>query len=105
MDREFILQKLIEKESLFRQKGVAVLGVFGSYARNEAHAKSDIDILIRFRSDVLEKSDPLKLFSELRRLKETLSEEFGKPVDLADVDALDEIGRKYILSELYRVER
>lgn len=105
MDRDEILQKLREKENMFHQKGVTVVGIFGSYARNEARADSDIDILIRFRPDVLQKSDPLRLFSELRGLKERLSDEFGKAVDLADMDALDEIGKKYILSELYHGKR
>ncbi len=105
MDRETVLRKLMANKSLFEKKGVMILGLFGSYAREEADESSDIDILFRFKPEVLKHDDPFKLFSKLRELKSQLRKEFGKPVDLADLDALDDIGKKYILKELYRVER
>jgi hypothetical protein len=38
-----------EKDNLRAKFGVEEIGVFGSYARNEQTADSDVDILIRFR--------------------------------------------------------
>lgn len=41
-----ILQKLKSIKPEYQPEGVDILGVFGSYARNEADKDSDIDILI-----------------------------------------------------------
>ena len=40
------------KEQLFKKYGLKFLAVFGSYARNEQTAKSDVDILVEFNSSV-----------------------------------------------------
>ena len=40
------------KEQLFKKYGLKLLAVFGSYARNEQTAKSDVDILVEFNSSV-----------------------------------------------------
>ena len=53
LDKHTILQRLKEaKPLLSRQYGVAELALFGSFARDEQTAASDIDIMVR-----LEKPD------------------------------------------------
>jgi hypothetical protein len=49
MNRETLVQLLKgEKEHLIREFGVIDLVLFGSAARDEAGAKSDVDILVSF---------------------------------------------------------
>ncbi|MCB0032248.1 MAG: nucleotidyltransferase domain-containing protein [Anaerolineales bacterium] len=57
--------------------GVTVIGVFGSYARNEQRPESDLDILL----DVYEDAQ-LDLF-DLVRLQNELTDLLGVQVDIA----------------------
>lgn len=56
------------------------LGVFGSYARDEHHPESDLDVLVTFEQ-------PVTLF-ELVRLERELTDELGVDVDLVTRDSL-----------------
>lgn len=56
------------------------IGIFGSYARNENHPDSDIDILVRFR-------DTITLL-QLIKLENDLSDKLGVRVDLVTEGAL-----------------
>lgn len=58
---------------------VKQLGIFGSYARNEATPQSDIDILVEF-------SEPIGW--EIVDLQDYLTELLGHKVDLVTVKAL-----------------
>ena len=40
------------KRDLREKYGVRRIGIFGSYARNMQHKKSDIDILVEFEKDI-----------------------------------------------------
>jgi len=57
-----------------------MIGVFGSYARNENHESSDIDILVKFKST-------LSLL-QLVHLERLMSEELGIKVDLVTEGAI-----------------
>jgi uncharacterized protein len=57
-----------------------MIGVFGSYARNENSLTSDLDILVRFKS-------ALSLL-QLVRLERILSEKTGIKVDLVTEGAI-----------------
>ena len=50
MTKEEILQKLKENKAYIQERyGVEKIGLFGSYARDEATQQSDIDIFVRFK--------------------------------------------------------
>lgn len=80
MDREYILAILHSYEAKLRSMGVASLAIFGSVARGDASAESDIDLLVEF-------SRPVGLF-EFIRLKLFLEQATGHEVDLVTPDAL-----------------
>jgi predicted nucleotidyltransferase len=67
------------------------LSVFGSFARNENRADSDLDLLVSF-------SRPISLL-KLVALERELSEFFGKEVDLLTEAALSPYLRDRILKE------
>ena len=79
------------KEYLERKYGVKRIGVFGSYARNEQNAGSDVDILIEFY-------EPIGW--EFVDLKEELENILGMPVDLVTVKGLKKRLRDKILKEV-----
>lgn len=74
MKKDDILQYLEEHKSEFEKKfGVRKIGLFGSYARENHHQDSDIDIVVE-----LEKPDLLTLVG----IKQTIEEHFNKKVDI-----------------------
>lgn len=67
--------------SILKAYNPKLIGVFGSYARNQQTATSDLDILI-------ELSKKITLF-DLIGLEQTLSEQLGIKVDLVTKGALN----------------
>ncbi|MGV8937728.1 MAG: nucleotidyltransferase family protein [Allorhizobium sp.] len=51
MDRDDAINRLRAVEPQIRAKGVGALYLYGSYARNDAKADSDIDIIVDFEPD------------------------------------------------------
>lgn len=73
---------------------VKALYVFGSVARDEATADSDIDLLVDF--------DEAPTLFEFARLRRALSERLEHPVDLVTRAALKPQFREQILEEAVR---
>jgi predicted nucleotidyltransferase len=76
---------------LQRQWPIHSLAIFGSVAREEESAESDLDVLVEFQR-------PIALSSFLR-LERTLSEIAGRPVDLVSRASLKPFIGARILSE------
>ncbi len=75
MDTPAIIKTLKAQSARLRARGVEKLGLYGSSARGEATAQSDVDLLLTLRPQ------SLSLF-ELVALKEELEAVLGQPVDL-----------------------
>jgi hypothetical protein len=88
-DEILSLLKSLKSDLTTRYK-VRNIGVFGSFARKEARADSDVDILVDF-------NDGADLF-DLVELSEYLEEKIGRHVDLATPRAL----RPEIREGIYR---
>jgi len=74
MDREEILQFLKKfKEKNGNKYHIKSIGIFGSVAKNKAHERSDIDIVVK-----LTKQDLFDLIG----IKQDLEEIFHHPVDI-----------------------
>ncbi|MEE9294798.1 MAG: nucleotidyltransferase family protein [Phycisphaerae bacterium] len=73
-----------------RRIGVTRLALFGSAARGELSATSDLDFLVEFQS---------KTFDAYMDAKELLESAFGRTVDLVLVDAIKPALRQAILKE------
>jgi predicted nucleotidyltransferase len=77
---EIVLQTLREQPNLFAQFKIKTLVLFGSTARNEATAASDLDFLVEFDAD-----PTLDLYMDLKFFLEDL---FEKKVDLVTKGSL-----------------
>jgi uncharacterized protein len=63
-----------------RDYNPVMIGIFGSYARNENQKKSDLDILVRFKSSLS--------FLQLVHLERLMSTKLGVKVDLVTEGAI-----------------
>jgi len=88
-DLPFDADKLVE---LCRQNDVATLAVFGSAARREATAESDIDLLVEFAKR--------KSLLDLVALERRMSAALGKRVDLLTEAAISPYLRDRIKRDL-----
>jgi len=88
-----IRRKLRKKKDYIKKTFyVREIGIFGSFARKEESAKSDVDILIEFE-------EGHKDFFNYMRLKYYLKELLGKEVDLVIKGAVKPRLKERILSE------
>jgi hypothetical protein len=78
--------------SICRHNDISMVGIFGSTARGEATASSDVDLMVRF-------SKPKSLLS-LVKLERNLSEALGKKVDVLTEAALSPYLKTRILKDL-----
>ena len=78
MTRDAALAALREHRSALRRRHVARAAVFGSVARGEAHAGSDLDVLIEFEPDA---RVTLYDYAAVKRL---VAELLDGPVDVID---------------------
>jgi predicted nucleotidyltransferase len=94
MTRQHILDILAAHRDELRARGVEYLSLFGSFARDEAHEGSDVDLLVEF-----EPGRPVGLFAFVR-LQDYLAGLLGRPVDLATPEALRDEYRADVLREV-----
>ena len=99
LDSTIILNKLKDINPSIEKDGIRLLGLFGSYSRNEATPSSDIDILIETTPLFLEKYRGLRAFSKLEELKINLENIFHKNVDIVDKQGLIQKNNTYILNK------
>lgn len=94
LNREEILKVLREqKEFLRREFYVKQIGLFGSFARNEDTAESDIDFLVEFEA-------PLEIYISNRyALSDYLQHTFKREVDLANPKSLKKFYKEAILKQ------
>jgi predicted nucleotidyltransferase len=98
--KEEVLEKLRELKPKYEDEGFIILGIFGSYARNEATESSDIDILYELNVDkFLKKYSGFDAVNRLVDIKKELAEVFGKDVDIADNSSISRVIKKFILEE------
>jgi uncharacterized protein len=96
MDRQEAINIIKQhRQELNDSYGVQSLALFGSVARNEASASSDIDILVEFNR-------PVGLFG-LFALQDRLEELFGCKVDLGTHESLKPRLRLKVKEELVYV--
>ena len=93
--RDEILAQLKAQQSVLHELGVSSIQLFGSVARDQADADSDIDCLVEF-------SRPIGVFG-LSKIRLFLQDILHHPVDIGTEDALKEHLRTPVLEDKIRV--
>ena len=95
MTQDIIINYLTEHKEQFKKDfSITKIGLFGSYARNEAKNDSDIDILIELKKDLTDIYDKKSL------LKEIIEKAFDKKVNIAREKYLKPFVKDEILREV-----
>ena len=96
VNREQILKILAARQGEITARfGVKRLALFGSAARDELRADSDVDILVEFTGPAT--------FGGYFELKDYLEQVLGRPVDLVTEKGLKPRARPYVERDLIRV--
>ena len=93
MDRAYVIRTLRQHEKELKDAGILHLRLFGSVARDESSAHSDVDLLAEF-----DRSRRLSLV-KVGSLQIRLSELLGAQVDLSSADWMREPIRSRALRE------
>ena len=82
-----------QQKDMFRQRyRITEVGIFGSYARGEQTATSDVDVLVDY--------EQAPTLSRLIELREYLSNLIGVPVDVVTKKGLKPRIREQVLAEV-----
>lgn len=82
------------KEHYFQKYHLVRIGVFGSFARGEETADSDIDLLVEFENNTA------SLTEIKQELKSEIQCKFNRSVDICREKYMNPIFKKQILSEV-----
>mgnify|MGYP001596502645 CR=1 FL=1 len=89
-------KKIIEAITpILKRAGVIRSDLFGSYAKGNDNAESDVDILVDFPKE--------KSLLDFADLKVKLEEELNKEVDLVEYDSVKPIIRNFVFNNLIKV--
>ncbi|MCL6436847.1 MAG: nucleotidyltransferase family protein [Leptolyngbyaceae cyanobacterium HOT.MB2.61] len=94
LSRQIVIQTLVNHQEQLKKFAVSTLLLFGSVARDEAHAASDVDLLVEFEK-------PVGLFTFIE-LKEYLEEILDCSVDLGTPQSLRPHLKEVVLKEAVR---
>lgn len=81
-----------ELRPLCIESNVKRLGVFGSVARGDDHAASDVDLIVQFRN-------PVGMF-DLIEFEERVEKLLGRPVDLGTEASLHPLIKSSVINDL-----
>ena len=89
-----IKKMIIECKRKYIKQGFVILGVFGSYARDEENINSDVDILYEVNDSFQYRG--LQKVYHLELIREELKSYLGKDIDIINKNSLGDIGKKHI---------
>lgn len=101
MDTARILAALRAHETELRASGVERLSIFGSAARGDTDASSDVDVVVRLAAEAAQEG--FAYFGRLAALRRRLDEIVGRPVDIVAEPVRKERLRCAIEREAVRV--
>ena len=100
--KEPILLYLKELKPKLVKEGIAEIGLFGSFAKEEATIYSDIDVFVKTTDEFRKKHLGFKGFSFLEDLRQDIAKHFNKEVDLCNIAGFnDERKAKFLKGAIY----
>jgi len=105
MTQQELIEKLRTIKPLLREEGITLLGIFGSYARNEQTPQSDVDILydIDDPKEFAKRFGGFGAFTRLEELKDLISKNLNVKVDFVAKKGLNSVSKKFIEKDLMHV--
>jgi len=95
-----LLDKIRQVKAKYFVEGFIILGIFGSFARDEADENSDLDILYEFQEQFYVLHPGWSAYARLEEIKKELTDILGRQVDLAGRNALDLVAQRHIMPEV-----
>jgi len=104
MDKN-LLEIVTSLKNRYLNDGFEIIGISGSYARGDETLNSDIDLVYKISNPSLfvAKYGGFGAFGRISELKQEIAESVGKQVDLIALSSLNQVGRKYILKDIFYV--
>jgi len=94
LEQSEILQYLSSNKRIISRKyNLKKIGIFGSFARNEQTAKSDLDLLVEFQDNTPDLSEKKEF------LRREIQSVFHIPVDICREKYIKPVFRQQILSD------
>jgi len=94
LEQSEILQYLSSNKRIISRKyNLKKIGIFGSFARNEQTAKSDLDLLVEFQDNTPDLADKKEF------LRREIQSVFHIPVDICREKYIKPVFRQQILSD------
>jgi len=100
---QLLIGKLKILKDKYKNKGFIIIGVFGSYAEGKETAESDIDILYKLDDKFYNNYKGWEIYAEIDKIEKEFEKYFDKKIDMVNINALNDIGKKYISSKVVYV--
>lgn len=91
-----VIKRILEARQKLASLGVATIGLFGSFKRDEPSSSSDVDFLVEFEPDK-------HSFDNFMEVSFFLEELLGRSVEVVTPDSLSPYIGPYILREVEHV--
>ncbi len=100
--KQNIINYLKELKPILEKEGIVLLGLFGSFAKDENSQNSDIDIMYETTDKFIQKFRGWDAFTYLQEnLREKVANKFHSKVDLFDKNSNSSIKEKVIKEVIY----
>ncbi len=99
LTKDNIFETLKQNKDRFLDDGIKIVGLFGSFSRDNADASSDVDVMIETTTLFHKRYKGLKAIVKLSELREFLEKKFQRNVDIVDKEALVKSNNSHILKK------
>ena len=87
ISKKDILAFLSQIKPSLEKEGVEKIGLYGSYAKEQADLYSDIDIAVKLKQEYLTSHDAWDYFNLINRIKAMISEKFSRHCNVLDLES------------------
>jgi len=101
MLQQEILNYLKSFKESSQNKLFTEIGLFGSYAKNQADSYSDIDVAVRVNQEYLKTHDVWDYFDALKEIQTGLLKKFHRKSDIFDLDSASPLKKKIMKDIIY----
>jgi len=99
-NKDNILKQIKQIKPKYEKEGLIILGLFGSYAREDADVFSDIDIAYKIDHNKFFKDNAFKKLIRLEEIKKELESNLHKKVDIISLNSSNQRLNRSIKREM-----